>query len=80
MATKNATKTAAKKTAAKAAKTPAKSVAKKAAATKPAKASERREPTHEQIAVRAEQLWRERGGHHGSHNQDWLQAEQELKG
>lgn len=78
MATKKATKAAAKKTAAKAAKTPAKSAAKEP--TKPAQAAAKREPTHEEIAIRAEQLWRERGGHHGSHGQDWMQAEQELKG
>lgn len=35
--------------------------------------------THEQIAKRAYELWQSRGGAHGSHDQDWQQAERELK-
>ncbi len=37
-------------------------------------------PTHHQIAQLAHRLWKERGGHHGSHEQDWLRAERELRG
>ena len=36
-------------------------------------------PTHEQIARRAYELFLARGGHHGHHQDDWLQAERELK-
>jgi hypothetical protein len=36
-------------------------------------------PTHEQIAERAHQLWIERGRPDGSPEQDWLQAEEELR-
>lgn len=35
--------------------------------------------THEQIAKRAEELWRARGCPEGSAEEDWLQAEQELR-
>jgi hypothetical protein len=35
-------------------------------------------PTHEQTAVRAYQIWQERGCGHGAHEADWFQAEQEL--
>jgi hypothetical protein len=37
-------------------------------------------PTHQQIAQLAHRFWKERGGHHGSHEQDWLRAERELRG
>ncbi len=37
-------------------------------------------PTHQEIAHLAHHFWKERGGHHGSHDQDWLRAEQELRG
>ena len=37
------------------------------------------EPTHEDIARRAYQLYEERGGEHGRDWQDWLQAERELR-
>ncbi len=33
----------------------------------------------EEIALRAYQLWQERGCTHGYHREDWLQSEQELK-
>lgn len=36
--------------------------------------------TREQIAQLAHQLWNERGRQHGSHEQDWLRAEQLLRG
>jgi hypothetical protein len=35
-------------------------------------------PTHEQIAERAYEIWQEHGSHHGAHEADWFQAEQEL--
>ena len=39
-----------------------------------------REPTHEDIARRAYQLYEERGGEHGRDWEDWFQAECELLG
>jgi Protein of unknown function (DUF2934) len=36
-------------------------------------------PTREQIARRAYELFLARGGAHGHHEQDWFQAERELK-
>ena len=44
-----------------------------------AAASNRTSPTHEQIARRAYELFLARGGGHGQHEQDWAQAERELK-
>jgi hypothetical protein len=42
--------------------------------------SERRaEPTHDQIARRAYEIYVSRGGSHGHHHDDWVQAERELK-
>ncbi len=37
------------------------------------------EPTHEDIARRAYQLFEERGGEHGCDWEDWFQAERELR-
>jgi Protein of unknown function (DUF2934) len=37
-------------------------------------------PSREQIAQLAHRFWKERGGHHGSHEHDWLRAERELRG
>ncbi len=37
-------------------------------------------PSREQIAQLAHRFWRERGGHHGGHEQDWFRAERELRG
>ena len=37
-------------------------------------------PTKEQIAQLAHRFWAERGWQHGSAEQDWLRAEQELRG
>lgn len=66
-----AKKTAAKKTVAKTAvKT---SAAKKAPAKKVA-------ATHEEISRLAHQYYLERGGHHGSDEDDWIRAEKELLG
>jgi len=36
-------------------------------------------PTAEQIAARAYELFLGRGGEHGKHEQDWLEAERELQ-
>lgn len=36
-------------------------------------------PTSEQIARRAYEIYQARGGTHGSSEQDWFQAERELK-
>jgi hypothetical protein len=41
--------------------------------------SNRNGPTHEQIARRAYELFLARGGNHGHHQDDWFQAERELK-
>jgi Protein of unknown function (DUF2934) len=38
-----------------------------------------REPTQEDIARRAHQLYKERGGEHGRDWEDWFQAERELR-
>lgn len=37
-------------------------------------------PSREQIAQLAHRFWKERGGHHGAHEQDWFRAERELRG
>lgn len=37
------------------------------------------EPTHEDIARRAYQLFEDRGGDHGHDWEDWLRAERELR-
>ena len=34
---------------------------------------------HEKIAMRAYEKWVKRGQQHGSHEQDWIEAETELK-
>jgi len=36
-------------------------------------------PTNEQIALRAYELFLSRGGAHGHHDEDWHQAERDLK-
>ncbi|WNG38996.1 DUF2934 domain-containing protein [Archangium violaceum] len=41
--------------------------------------SNRSGPTQEQIARRAYELFLARGGSHGRHEDDWLQAERELR-
>jgi hypothetical protein len=41
--------------------------------------SQRQGPTNEQIAKRAYELFLARGGAHGHHEEDWNQAERELK-
>ncbi len=42
-------------------------------------ATPRSGPTHEQIARRAYEIFLARGGTHGNAEQDWIQAERELK-
>jgi hypothetical protein len=37
------------------------------------------QPTYEDIARRAYQLYEERGGEHGRDQEDWFQAERELR-
>lgn len=44
-----------------------------------AAASNRTSPTQEQIAKRAYEIFLARGGGHGRHQEDWAQAERELK-
>ncbi|ADO70588.1 DUF2934 domain-containing protein [Stigmatella aurantiaca] len=39
----------------------------------------RNAPSNEQIARRAYEIYLARGGEHGSNEQDWFQAERELK-
>jgi len=34
----------------------------------------------ERIRQRAHELYLQRGGHHGGHEEDWLQAEKEIRG
>ena len=36
-------------------------------------------PTQEQIAQRAFELYLDRGGEHGRHEEDWLRAEREIR-
>jgi hypothetical protein len=38
------------------------------------------DPKLEEVAALAYQLWIERGSPHGSHEEDWFRAEQELRG
>lgn len=76
-ASKTATKSAAK-TPAKSSAAPVKETAPRPAAAKPA-APEKKAPTNEEISHLAHQYWKERGHHHGSHEDDWHRAERELK-
>jgi hypothetical protein len=39
----------------------------------------KREPTHDEIAVRAYELFLDRGGLMGHHEEDWFRAEAELR-
>jgi large subunit ribosomal protein L7/L12 len=36
------------------------------------------QPTHEQIAARAYEIWRSKGGGHGHHAEDWYDAVHQL--
>jgi hypothetical protein len=37
-------------------------------------------PSHDQVAQLAHRYWKERGQQHGHHVEDWLRAEEELRG
>ncbi|MDB6166399.1 MAG: hypothetical protein JWQ83_1539 [Lacunisphaera sp.] len=37
-----------------------------------------KKPSHDEIALRAHQLWKERGSQHGQHEDHWLDAERQL--
>jgi DUF2934 family protein len=50
----------------------------KAKASTTSKTEMKRVPTHEEIAIRSYELFLARGGEHGHHEADWLQAESEL--
>ena len=39
-----------------------------------------RQPSREEVERRAYEIWKARGGEHGSHQDDWLRAERELAG
>lgn len=76
---KSAAKSVAAKSAAKAAPKPSAGTAKSRAKSKnggPVATLGR--PTVDEIRFRAYQIFLERGGQHGNHEQDWLQAEREL--
>jgi hypothetical protein len=60
--------------------TPASADARNVAPVVPAPARPRRVATPEQVARRAYELYRTRGGTDGSDLEDWLQAERELNG
>ena len=47
-------------------------------ATKPAIQEDQNGSLEEQIALRAYELWRQRGSGHGSDLADWLQAQREI--
>lgn len=36
--------------------------------------------SHDEVARLAHRLWKERGHHHGQHEDDWYRAEQQLRG
>ena len=52
---------------------------KKKAAPAPASAPAGPEPTLDDIRRRAYERYQERGGNHGKHFDDWLEAEKELR-
>ncbi|HTJ30675.1 MAG TPA: DUF2934 domain-containing protein [Acidobacteriaceae bacterium] len=62
---------------------PRKTAAKKSAAQKKTAVTEisvARTPTHEEVSALAHRYWIERGRQDGHHEQDWLRAEEELRG
>lgn len=73
MATTPAKATKATKTPAKARKTPAAPIASTAEPN-------HKSVSHDEIAHLAHRFWNERGRQHGQHQDDWLRAEQELRG
>ena len=46
---------------------------------KPVVLPSQKQPTHEEIAELAYQLWIERGSPDGSHEEDWQRAEEQLR-
>lgn len=67
----------------KASAKPRKASARKSATAKKAtvtEISEARTPTHEEVSALAHRYWIERGRQDGYHEQDWLRAEEELRG
>lgn len=52
----------------------------KKSAPKKKTASQSADPTPEEISRRAYELYEQRGGEHGRHEDDWHQAERELRG
>ncbi len=48
-------------------------------ASAPAHALDAATPPTEEVAALAYQLWIERGSPHGSHDEDWYRAEQQLR-
>jgi len=49
------------------------------AGTKPPRATARAKITYEQIAQRAHEIWVKQGCEHGQDQQNWLDAERQLK-
>jgi len=49
------------------------------AGTKPPRATTRAKITYEQIAQRAHEIWVKQGCEHGQDQQNWLDAERQLK-
>ncbi len=45
----------------------------------PASGAVKNEPNAEEVAALAYQLWIERGSPHGSHEEDWYRAEEQLR-
>lgn len=81
---KKAAKAPAKKAATKTVKPaaevkPVKATAAQNTATKTGKAKSTLDVSHDRIAEVAHRYWEERGRQHGSHLDDWLRAEKELK-
>jgi Protein of unknown function (DUF2934) len=52
--------------------------ASKARSTTTSPTETKRAPSYEEIAIRSYELYLARGGEHGQHEADWLQAESEL--
>jgi hypothetical protein len=53
--------------------------ASKAADTSSGNGAASREPSHDEIRHRAYERYLERGGNHGRHFDDWVEAEKELR-
>jgi hypothetical protein len=46
---------------------------------KPSPKSQRSQPAHEAVAIRAYRLWEQRGGQAGQDEENWFDAERELR-